>query len=111
MRVFSLALSDGALYSSGKNLLADLKAWRVDDPQGALASHGCSSYVAGMAETCSRGAREVSWRGEIRGKDGGEATGRPSFRLRAPPTASADPSRRVGGASCPPTHRAPGPGV
>lgn len=83
MRVFKLALSDGALYSSGKNLLANLEAWRVENPEGALASLGCSSYVAGMAEVRSRGAREVSWRGEIRGKDGGEATGRPSFRLRA----------------------------
>ena len=60
MRVFKLAASDGALYSSGKNLLADLNVWRVDDPEGVLASQGCSSYLARMAETCSRGAREVS---------------------------------------------------
>ena len=57
IRVFWLPPSDGALYSSGKNLLADLKAWRVDDPQGALASQGRSSYMAAMAEACSRGTR------------------------------------------------------
>ena len=57
MRVFSLALSDGALYSSGKNLLAHLEAWRMDDSEGALESQGRSSYMAAMAEACSRGTR------------------------------------------------------
>ena len=42
--------------------------------------------MGGMAEVRSRGAREVSWRGEIRVDDGGEATGRSSFWLRAPPS-------------------------
>ena len=83
MTVFELDPSDKALYSSGKNLLADLEAWRVDNPEGALASQGCSGYMGGMAEVRSRGAREVSWRGEIRVEDGGEATSRSSFRLRA----------------------------
>jgi len=55
MRVFKLAASDGAVYSSGKNLLADLKACRVDNSEGALASQGCSGYMAGMAEARSRG--------------------------------------------------------
>jgi hypothetical protein len=103
MRVFKLAASNGALYSSGKNLLADLKAWRLDDPEGVLASQGYSGYPARMAEACSRGAREVSWRGEIRGKDGGEATGPPSFRLRALPRPSGDASCRTKGASQPPS--------
>ena len=57
MRVFKLAASDGALYSSGENLLAHLEAWRMDDPEGALASQGRSSYMAAMAEACSRGTR------------------------------------------------------
>jgi len=57
MRVFKLAASDGAVYSSGKNLLADLKAWRVDNSEGALTSQGCSGYMAGMARR-ARGAHE-----------------------------------------------------
>ena len=84
IRVFWLPPSDGALYSSGKILLADLKTWRVENPEGALTSQGCSSYLAGMAETRSRVAREVSWRGDIRVDDGGEATGQSS--LRSSPT-------------------------
>ena len=57
------------LYSSGKNLLADLEAWRLGNPEGALASQGCSRYLGGMAEAWSRGAQEGSWRGEIRVDD------------------------------------------
>ena len=109
MTVFELDPSDGALYSSGKNLLADLEAWRLEHPEGALASLGRRGYIAGMAVARSRGAREVSWRGEIRVDDGGEATGQSSRHLRAPPTASADPSRRVGGRRVPPLIAPPGP--
>ena len=90
MRFFYRPPSDGGLYSSGKNLLADLEAWRLEHPEGALASQGRSGYIAGMAAARSRGAREVSWRGEIRVDDGGEATGRSSLRLRAPASSSAD---------------------
>ena len=49
----------------------------------------CPRFLSGrpelhtLAEVRSRGAREVSWRGEIRVEDGGEATSRSSFRLRA----------------------------
>ena len=86
VRVFELDPSDGALYPSGKNLLADLEEWRLENLEGALASQGRSRYMASMAEARSRGPREVSWRGEIRVDDGGEATGRSSFWLRAPPS-------------------------
>ena len=54
MRFFGLALSDGALYSSGKNLLADRNEVRLENAEGAHASQGYSSSVAGMAEACSR---------------------------------------------------------
>ena len=83
MTVFELDPSDKALYSSGKNLLGNLEEWRLENLEGALASQGRSGYMGGMAEVRSRGAREVSWRGEIRVEDGGEATSRSSFRLRA----------------------------
>ena len=98
MRVFKLAASNGALYSSGKNLLVDLEAWRVENREEALASQGHSSHMVGMAEARSRGAREVLWRGEIRVDDGGEATGRSGFRLRATPSSSGDASCRTKGA-------------
>lgn len=84
------ALSDGALYPSGKILLAKGNMWRLDHSAWALASQGRSSYMAGMAEARSRGPRKVSWRAEITVIDGGEATGRSAFRLRAPPSSSAD---------------------
>ena len=48
--VFELDPSDGALYPSGKNLLADLEEWRLENLGGALASQGRSRYMAGMAE-------------------------------------------------------------
>lgn len=102
MRFFYRPPSDGGLYSSGKNLLADLEAWRLEHPEGALASQGRSGYIAGMAKARSRGAREVSWRGEIRVGDGGEATGQSSLRLRAPPSSSGDASCRTKGARLPP---------
>ena len=50
MRVFWLDPSDGALYSSGKNLLADRKEVRLENAERALASQGRSRYMAGMAE-------------------------------------------------------------
>ena len=103
MRFFWLALSDGALYSSGKNLLADRKEVHLENAEGALASQGYSSCMAGMAEACSRGAREASWRGEIRVDDGGEATGRSASRLRAPPSSAGDSSCRTKGARLPPS--------
>ena len=90
MRFFWLALSDGTLYSSGKNLLADRKEVRLENAERVLASQGRSRYMAGMAEAWSRGAREVSWRGEIRVDDGGKATSQSSLRLRAPPSSSVD---------------------
>ena len=107
MRVFWLALSDGALYSSGKNLLADRKEVHLENAEGALASQGYSSSVAGMAEACSRGAREASWRGEIRVDDGGEATGLSALRLRGPPSTSGGASCRTEGARLPPFPWAP----
>ena len=103
MRVFWLALSDGALYSSGKNLLADRKEVRLENAEGVLASQGYSSCMAGMAEACSRGAREASWRREIRVGDGGEATGRSASRLRAPPRSTDDSSCRTKGVRLPPS--------
>ena len=88
MTVFELDPSDKALYSRGNILLANLEEWRLERPEGALASQGCSGYMGGMAEVRSRGAREVSWRGEIRVEDGGEATSHSSFWLRATPSSS-----------------------
>ena len=50
-----LAPSDGALYSSGKNLLAHLEAWRVDDPEG------CSHRRGAVASW-------PAWRGVLEGR-------------------------------------------
>jgi hypothetical protein len=60
IRVFWLGPTDGALYASDKNELADHKARRLDHPAWVLASVAGEQRWRGAAKARSRWAREAS---------------------------------------------------
>ena len=86
-RGFKLTFFDGALYSSGENLLAELKSWRVVHVERPLPPEACGRGGWGVAKAM-RGGREKQC---ADGKSCERMVARPPIRkvdrLRAPPSA------------------------